>query len=119
LRRFHLHYFAKTASISYEEFAEDVYVCAYDLSTSVGNAGARRSSHRGESEGRARGFSIRKNRDERILHSRRQLPVQQQHAFRGQKSLQNLVVDTDITNPTEESFFLASHEGIQVKTSSR
>jgi hypothetical protein len=25
------------------------------------------------------------------------------------------VVDTIITNPTEESFFLASHEGIQVK----
>ena len=26
------------------------------------------------------------------------------------------VVDTDITNPTEESFFLASHEGIQVRS---
>ncbi len=25
------------------------------------------------------------------------------------------VVDTEITNPTEESFFLASHEGIQVR----
>ena len=48
-------------------------------------------------------------------HKTRLFPVDyKKNALKNGNVLPGTVVDTEITNPTEESFFLASHEGIQV-----
>ena len=46
-------------------------------------------------------------------HKTRMFPAEKQNGDRNGNVLPGTVVDTEITNPTEDSFFLASHEAIQ------
>ena len=47
-------------------------------------------------------------------HHTRFFPENHKDALRNGNVLPGTVVDTDITHPTVSSFYLASHEGIQV-----
>ena len=46
-------------------------------------------------------------------HKTRMFPDKPQGGDRNNNVLPGTVVDTEITNPTEDSFFLTSHEAIQ------